>query len=156
MSVLTFSCVFEIVVPGCRRRGSFIFCGSVIPPVVGVAGWTQGMDSVAFEDVNVAFTKEEWAFLDPTQKTLYTDVILETFWNLASFMMLFLACILEEKWEDHDSEDQYDHHGVNLSRHVAESMVVNAEKTSARFQITMKRRNSALTSCSVDRGRPAD
>ncbi|XP_054573377.1 zinc finger protein 791-like [Eptesicus fuscus] len=68
------------------------------------------MDSVAFEDVNVEFTKKEWAFLDPTQKKLYTDVMLEIFWNLAS-----VACILEEKWEDHDCEDQYENHGMNLS-----------------------------------------
>nr|KAF6350669.1 zinc finger protein 791 [Myotis myotis] len=67
------------------------------------------MDSVAFEDVNVEFTMEEWAFLDPTQKKLYTDVMLETFWNLAS-----VACILEVKCEDRDSGDQYESHGMNL------------------------------------------
>ncbi|XP_059552660.1 zinc finger protein 791-like isoform X2 [Myotis daubentonii] len=66
------------------------------------------MDSVAFEDVNVEFTMEEWAFLDPTQKKLYTDVMLETFWNLAS-----VACILEQ-CDDHDNEDQYKKHGMNL------------------------------------------
>nr|KAF6350613.1 zinc finger protein 14 [Myotis myotis] len=69
------------------------------------------MVSVAFEDVNVKFTKEEWAFLDPTQKKIYTDVMLETFWNLAS-----VACILEEKCEDHDSEDQYENDGMNLRK----------------------------------------
>ncbi|XP_015420838.1 PREDICTED: zinc finger protein 124-like [Myotis davidii] len=67
------------------------------------------MDTVAFEDVNVEFTMEEWAFLDPNQKKLYTDVMQETFWNLAS-----VACILEEKCEDHDSEDQYENHGMSL------------------------------------------
>ncbi|KAK1342718.1 hypothetical protein QTO34_015484 [Cnephaeus nilssonii] len=104
----------------------------------------QDRDSVAFEDVNVEFTMEEWAFLDLTQKKLYTDVMLETFWNLAS-----VACILEEKCEDHDSEDQYEHHGMNLSNHMVESsvngrMVVNAEKTSDRFQIIMKGRKLLL------------
>ncbi|XP_054573374.1 zinc finger protein 670-like [Eptesicus fuscus] len=73
------------------------------------------MDSVAFEDVNIEFTMEEWAFLNPTQKKLYADVMLETFWNLAS-----VACILEEKGEDHDTEDKYEYHGMNLSSHTVE------------------------------------
>ncbi|PNJ13558.1 ZNF625 isoform 2 [Pongo abelii] len=42
------------------------------------------MDSVAFEDVDVNFTQDEWALLDPSQKNLYRDVMQETFRNLAS------------------------------------------------------------------------
>uniref|UniRef100_A0A667HV59 KRAB domain-containing protein n=1 Tax=Lynx canadensis TaxID=61383 RepID=A0A667HV59_LYNCA len=41
-------------------------------------------DSVAFEDVTVNFTLEEWALLNPSQKKLYRDVMQETFRNLAS------------------------------------------------------------------------
>ncbi|XP_052045157.1 zinc finger protein 431-like [Apodemus sylvaticus] len=54
------------------------------------------MDAVTFDDVHVNFTGEEWNLLDPFQKNLYNDVMLETYMNLKA---------IGYNWEDHHLEE---------------------------------------------------
>ncbi|XP_042118828.1 zinc finger protein 120-like isoform X3 [Peromyscus maniculatus bairdii] len=56
------------------------------------------MNSVTYDDVHVNFTQDEWALLDPSQKSLYKNVMLETYQNLTA---------IGYKWDDHNIKEDF-------------------------------------------------
>ncbi|XP_057621315.1 zinc finger protein 431-like isoform X2 [Chionomys nivalis] len=57
---------------------------------------SHDMNSVTYEDVHIDFTEDEWVLLNPSQKSLYKDVMQETYRNLTA---------IGYSWEDHNFEE---------------------------------------------------
>uniref|UniRef100_UPI00402BB70A zinc finger protein 431-like isoform X3 n=1 Tax=Arvicanthis niloticus TaxID=61156 RepID=UPI00402BB70A len=76
---------------------SLAFLPAVVRALSG-SGTDEAQDAVTYDDVHVNFTAEEWNLLDPSQKNLYKDVMLETYRNLTA---------IGYNWEDHHIEEQH-------------------------------------------------
>ena len=60
-------------------------CCTVGSPVWGVrASMAATLNVVTYNDICIDFLWEEWVLMDPSQKNLCKDVMLETFRNLTA------------------------------------------------------------------------
>ena len=54
---------------------------------------------MTYDDVHVDFTWEEWTLLDPSQKSLYKDVMVETYRNLTTIGKAVLSFMFHIRGE---------------------------------------------------------
>ncbi|KAK9405375.1 zinc finger protein [Crotalus adamanteus] len=74
---------------------------------------TQFQNRISFEDVAVFFSEEEWALLNPDEKLLYREVMLENARNM--------ACV-GKKWENEDSAKEMTKHSPTVKNEIRERM----------------------------------
>ena len=60
-----------------------LYIHNVVTPMLSVVHmYVSFQNAVTYDDVHVDFTWKEWTLLDPTQRNLYKDVMLDTYHSL--------------------------------------------------------------------------